>query len=104
MFITEDEERNKACKELEKKFPERFPGLLFVWDYVDRNNITGWQKFILKELASGQKIRIVFISNTAFKNDEMGSFLVQFEDHLEELFQKGNGVIRYKNRKLEFGN
>ena len=56
MFIIEDEKRNNACKDLERKFAERFPGLQLIWDEANRNNISEWQKFALKEMVEGQKI------------------------------------------------
>jgi hypothetical protein len=51
MFIIEDEKRNQACKDLERKFEQRFPGLQLVWDRANRNNIKEWQRFTLKETA-----------------------------------------------------
>jgi len=56
MFILEDEERNKTCKDLEREFAERFPGLQLIWDEVNKNNLEKWQKFALKEMVEGQKI------------------------------------------------
>jgi len=96
MFIIEDEKRNKACKDLEKRFAERFPGLFLIWDEANRNNITEWQKFTLKEVVSGQKLRLIFVTNDAFDNDEMGSFLIQFEDHIEEFSKKSQEALRFR--------
>ena len=101
MFIIEDEKRNNACKDLERKFAERFPGLQLIWDEVNKNNLEKWQKFALKEMVEGQKIRLVFVTNDAFENDEMGSFLIQFKDHLEEFTQKSTKAIRYREERLE---
>jgi hypothetical protein len=104
MFIIEDEKRNKACKDLERKFAERFVGLQLIWSEIDRNS-REVQKFTLKEAISGQKLRLVFITNGSFANDEMGSFLSKFEDRFEEFmaigmhdlkFEKGKFVIQEK--------
>lgn len=100
MFIIEDDKRNKACKDLERKFAERFPGLLLIWDVANRNNISEWQKFTLKEAVSGQNIRLVFVTNDAFENDEMRSFLIQFADRLEEFVKKSTEPLRFKNGML----
>ncbi|MEL7555698.1 MAG: hypothetical protein AAGU26_05935 [bacterium] len=51
-----DEKRDKQCRDLERQFSRRFPGLLLIWDEANRNNIKKWQKFALKEMVEGQKI------------------------------------------------
>lgn len=99
MFIIEDEKRNNACKDLERKFVERFPGLQLIWSKIGRNS-REVQKFTLKEAISGQKLRLVFITNGSFANDEMGSFLSKFEDRFEEFAQKNNHPIHYKQEKF----
>lgn len=101
MFILEDEERNKTCKDLEREFAERFPGLQLIWDRVNRNNIKKWQKFALKEVVSGQKLRFVFVTNDTFENNEMGSFLIQFEDNLQEFAKKSPEELRFKRGRFE---
>lgn len=96
MFYTDDKARDRQCQDLQRHFTERFPGLLLIWDEADRNNIKEWQKFTLKEVVSGQKIRFVFVTNDAFENDEMISFLVQFEDDIEEYTRKCPNPLRFK--------
>lgn len=90
------ESRDLACKDLQKRFAKRFPGLLLIWDEANRNTGTEGQKFTLKDAVSGQKIRFVFVSNDAFENDEMGSFMVQFEDHLEEFAKKSPEALKFR--------
>lgn len=101
MFYTDDKARDRQCQDLQRHFTERFPGLLLIWDEADRNNIKEWQKFTLKEAVSGQKIRLVFVTNDAFENDEMRFFLLKFEDRMGEFVMKSNKPIRYKNSWLE---
>lgn len=62
---------------------------------MNKNNLEKWQKFALKEMVEGQKIRLVFVTNDAFENDEMGSFLMQFEDYLEEFAKKSIKAIEH---------
>lgn len=100
MFYTDDKARDRQCQDLQRHFTERFPGLLLIWDEADRNNIKEWQKFTLKEVVSGQKIRFVFVTNDAFENDEMISFLVQFEDGIEEFVKKSAGELRFRLGKF----
>jgi hypothetical protein len=96
-----DDDRDLACKDLQERFGRRFPGLLLVWDEANRNTDREWQKFTLKEAASNQKIRLVFVTNDAFENDEMGSFLIQFEDHLEEFAKKSQEALRFRMGRFE---
>lgn len=91
-----DDDRDLACRDLQERFARRFPGLLLIWDEVNRNADREQQKFTLKDAASGQKIRLIFVTNEAFENDEIGSFLVQFEDHLEEFVQKKAESLRFR--------
>ena len=96
-----DQDRDLACKDLQERFGRRFPGLFLVWDEANRNTDREWQKFTLKDTTSGQKIRLVFVSNDAFENDEMGSFMVQFEDHLEEFAKKSMEALRFRMGRFE---
>ncbi len=96
-----DQDRDLACKDLEERFSERFPGLLLAWDKANRNTDREWQKFALKDTTSSQKIRLVFVTNDAFENDELGSFLIQFEDHLEEFAQKSSEALRFRMGRFE---
>lgn len=96
-----DESRDLACKDLQERFGRRFPGLLLVWDEANRNADREKQKFILKDAASGQKLRLVFVTNEAFENDEMGSFMVQFEDRLKEFVKKSPEALRFMMGRFE---
>lgn len=99
MFIIEDEKRNNACKDLERKFAERFPGLQLIWSKVDRNS-REMQKFRLVDSISGQKLRLVFISNESFEDGTVDSFLRKFEEKLEDYALKNSLAIKYKNSRL----
>lgn len=99
MFIIEDEKRNKACKDLEKKFAERFLGLHLIWSEADRNS-REMQKFRLVDSISGQKLRLVFISNESFEDGTVDSFLRKFEEKVGAYATKNSLAIKYKNSML----
>lgn len=99
MFIIEDEKRNKACKDLEKKFAERFLGLHLIWSEADRNS-REMQKFRLVDSISGQKLRLVFISNESFEDGTVDSFLRKFEEGIDVLAKRGNESMKYYNGRL----
>jgi hypothetical protein len=102
MYINDgDEDRDLACSNLQERFKRRFPGLLLIWDEANKNTTQEWQKFALKNEASGQKIRLVLVTNEAFEDDEMGSFLIQFEDNLEEYTKKSSETLRFKMGRFE---
>jgi len=96
-----DESRDLACKDIQERFARRFPGLFLIWDEANRNTGQEWQKFTLKDAASGQKICLVLITNETFKDDEMGSFLIQFEDNLLEFTKKSSESLRFRVGKFE---
>jgi len=104
LYYKDDKSRDLVCKDLQERFWERFPGLLLVWDEANRNTGKEWQKFTLKDAASSQKIRLVLVTNDAFENDEMGSFMVQFEDHLEEFTKKSSEALRFRIGRFEKSN
>lgn len=99
MFIIENEKRNQACKELQRKFSERFVGLQLIWSYIDRNS-KEVQKFRLVDSISGHKLRLVFISNESFEDGTIESFLSKFEDTVEQIMGDMPGNIYYKKARL----
>jgi len=43
------------------------------------------------------------VTNEAIEDDELGSFLIQFEDHLEEFAKKSAEALRFRmGRFLDF--
>lgn len=44
-----DEKRDKQCRDIERQFSRRFPGLLLIWDEANRNSLRELQKFTLKD-------------------------------------------------------
>jgi len=98
-FILDDEDRNRQCQDLEKRFATRFPGLSLEWSEPDRNG-REVQKFRLFDSLSLKKLRLVFISNESFEDETVSAFLNKFEDFLETIAGKDPGDLLFKNGRL----
>ncbi len=98
-MIIENQTRNKVCKDVANNFGERFPGLLLIWSEMDRNS-REVQKFRLMDSISGQKLRLVFISNESFEDETIDSFIRKFEEKLKDYAIKSSLSIKYKNSRL----